>query len=86
MELVCLGGLTLLWLRFIARATSSRSSAFIPSVILAFLSWILIVQLIGVVLRSAPLTLAVVVSLMVVGWIWPGRRLVRLRERRPMLR
>ena len=86
MELICLGSLTLAWLRVLARANTSLRSTFISSIVLAFLSWIVIIQLIGIVLQSVPLTLAGAVSLLILGLIWPGGRFVRILERRVPLR
>jgi hypothetical protein len=79
------------WMRLLGRIGIPARSALIPSLVLACGSWVVTIQLIGAVLSSptstlAGVVLAGVVSLLILGWVWPGGRLARFLEHRAMLR
>jgi hypothetical protein len=77
MELICIVTLFVLWLRLLARIGFQSRSAVLPSLALAILSWAVIVQLVGVVRTSPPLTFAVLLAFVAVGLVWPGRVLAQ---------
>jgi hypothetical protein len=80
MELIAVVALATVWGRALLTTGLQIRSILVPSLILAVISWVAIIQLIAFVLSSPLLMIGVLLVFLVVGVIIPGRQLARFLQ------